>query len=87
MDMENEFDPAKNAQNIAKHGMDFADFDGFDSAPVVVVDDRFDYGETRFRAFGNINGKACCLVYAETDNGIRLISLRRAHAKEMRRYE
>lgn len=85
--MDIEFDPAKNETNIAKHGMSFADFAGFDAAPVEVEDDRFDYGETRMRAYGLINGKACCLVYVATETGIRLISLRQAHAKEMRRYE
>lgn len=85
--MDIEFDPAKNEANIAKHGLSFADFTGFDATPVEVEDDRYDYGETRLRAFGRIDGIACCLVYTPTATGIRLISLRRAHEKELRRYE
>ena len=81
------FDPAKNAANILKHGVSLADFAGFDAAPVEIVDDRFDYGEKRFRAFGRIEGLAYCLVYTPTGDDMRLISFRRAHAKEMRRYE
>ncbi|MBO9377653.1 BrnT family toxin [Sphingomonas histidinilytica] len=85
--MDISFDPAKDAANIAKHGLSLADYAGFDDTPVVEVDERFDYGETRYRAFGRIDGKGHCLVYVETDTGIRAISFRRAHDKEMRRYE
>ncbi|USI71457.1 BrnT family toxin [Sphingomonas morindae] len=84
--MEIDFDPAKNIANIATHGLSFADFDGFDDEPVVVVDDRHDYGEVRYRAFGRVNGKGRCLVFVVRDGRVRAISLRRARAKEMRRY-
>jgi uncharacterized protein len=85
--MEIAFDPMKDAINIAKHGLSLGDFRGFDEEPITVVDDRFDYGEQRFQARGLIGGKAFCLIYTETADGIRVISFRRAHAKEMRRYE
>ncbi len=81
------FDPNKNRLNIARHGLSFNEFSGFDSEPDVSVDQRFDYGEIRLRAFGRINNKGHCLVYTEIEDGIRLISFRRAHDKEMRRYE
>ena len=84
--MSNAFDPAKDALNIAKHGLSLADFAGFDAQPVVMVDDRFDYGETRFRAFGRIDGVGHCVVYTLAGEELRLISFRRAHEKEMRRY-
>lgn len=81
------FDPAKNEANIAKHGLSFADFAGFDTAPVLVRDDRFDYGESRFRAFGRIDGEARCLVFTVRGEALHAISFRRVHVKEMRRYE
>ena len=81
------FDPNKDAANIAAHGLSLSEFEGFDAEPVVVVDDRFDYGEVRYRAYGRIEGKGHCLVYAVRDGTIRPISFRRAHEKEMRRYE
>ncbi len=81
------FDPGKNASNRAKHGLSFADFAGFDGEAIVVADTRFDYGEARFRAFGRIDGIAHAIVYTETATGIRLISFRRAHEKELRRYD
>ena len=55
--------------------------------PVVLVDERYDYGEVRYQAFGRIGGKGHCLVYMIRDGGLRPISFRRAHEKEMRRYE
>ena len=82
-----EFDPAKNTQNLRAHGLSFVDFEGFDSDPVVIEDERFDYGETRYRAFGRIGGVGHCLVYTLRDQNLRLISFRRAREKEMRRYE
>lgn len=85
--MDIEFDPAKDAANIAKHGVSLADFTGFDAAPIVVEDDRFDYGETRFVGFGRINGRAYSVVFTRRGDAMRLISFRRAHEKELRRYE
>jgi uncharacterized protein len=81
-----EFDRAKDALNRAEHGVALSDFTGFDQEPVVTVDERFDYGEPRYRAFGRIDGKGYCLVYTVREHAIRLISFRRARDKEMRRY-
>ena len=81
------FDPAKDAINIAKHGLSFADFKGFDSLAAAGLDDRMEYGEVRFRAFGRIDGLGFSIAYTRTADGIRLISFRRAHEKEIGRYE
>lgn len=81
-----EFDPSKDAENLSKHGLSLSDFDGFDSAPFVRPDDRIDYGEPRFRAFGRVDGKGHCLVYTFRNGRLRVISFRRAHEKEMQRH-
>ncbi len=81
------FDPAKDKANIAKHGLSLADAAEFEMAGAVVEpDDRIDYGESRFRAFGRVDGEARCLVFTVTQSAVRVISYRRAHAKEMKRY-
>jgi uncharacterized protein len=85
--MEFEFDPEKDARNQAKHGLSLADFSGFDADPVVVADDRRDYGEERFRAFGMVDGKPHSIAFTVRGNAMRLISFRRAHAKELKRYD
>ena len=82
-----EYDPAKDADNVAKHGVSFAQYAGFDTEPVIVVDDRADYGETRFRAFGRLEGEGYAIVFTLRGETMRLISFRRAHDKEMRRHD
>ncbi len=84
--MEIDFDPEKDAANLTKHGLSLGDFDGFDDDPIILVDDRFDYGETRYRAFGTIDGKPYVVVYTLIGDGIRVISFRRSSAKEGRQY-
>ncbi|MCL1825535.1 MAG: BrnT family toxin [Betaproteobacteria bacterium] len=86
--MEITFDPAKNAENIRERGLSFeraADFD-FTTA-VYFLDDRKDYGEKRIRAFGYFGERLYCLVFVETDDGIRVISFRKANSREVKRYE
>ncbi len=81
-----EFDPAKDAMNIAQHGLSLADFAGFDDDAVVKEDSRYDYGETRYVARGRINGVPHAIVYTWRGKTMRLIGFRRAHEKELRRY-
>lgn len=80
-----EFDPAKDEANVAKHGVSLALAAEFEIHRVI-EDDRRDYGERRFRAFGLVRGIAHCLVFTQRGQHIRAISLRRAHRKEMMRY-
>lgn len=82
-----EWDQAKNEANFAKHRLWFDSFEGFDVEPLVLVDNRRDYGEERFRAFGRINGVPHSIVYTMRGKTLRLISFRRAHEKEVARYE
>ncbi len=85
--MDIEFDPAKDAANIAKHGLSLADAVRMDLATAAVVpDERGDYGEARFRAFGRIDGLAYCLAFTLRPGVVRVISFRRAHEEELRRY-
>ena len=80
-----DFDLAKDAINLAKHCVSLARWVDLDIL-AIVSDDRFDYGEPRYRAYGLIEGIAHCLVFTIRNQRYRPISLRRAHAKEMRRY-
>lgn len=80
-----DFDPAKEAKNLAKHHVSLARWVDL-TVLAIVGDDRFDYGEPRYRAYGLLDGQPCCLVFTIRDGARRPISLRRAHAKEMKRY-
>jgi hypothetical protein len=86
--LEISYDPSKNARNIALRGLSFdraAEFD-FERARVL-IDDRRHYGETRYRAFGQLGDRMHVLVFTETPRGIRVISLRRANKREIKRYD
>ena len=81
------YDPAKNEQNIRSRGLSFdsaADFD-FEGA-LYAADERRDYGETRYIAIGMLGVRLHLLCFAETAEGIRVISFRKANAREVKRY-
>ena len=82
-----EWDEAKRESNLAKHGVDFVDVPPlFDGVTVTVLDDRFDYGEHRFITLGILRGIVLAVAPTETDDLIRLISVRRATRNEEERY-
>lgn len=82
-----EWDEAKRQLNIEKHGIDFADLKPlFDGETVIIMDDRFDYGEYRFITLGLLNGIVFVVVHTETDEVIRIISARKATKYEEKRY-
>ena len=81
------YDPAKNDRNIRDRGVSFdaaADFD-FDQA-LFQVDDRRQYGETRYVALGMLYERLHVLCFTEAPDGIRVISLRKANAREVTRH-
>lgn len=81
------FDPAKNAVNLAKHGVSLALAEVLFYGPYLTIsDDRFDYGEVREIAFGLINGRIFVCVYADRGAERRVISLRKANEREVKRY-
>lgn len=80
-----DFDPAKDAINLSKHGVSLARWVDLD-IKVTFVDNRRDYGEVRYRAFGFIDGVAYFLAFTSRNEQVRPISLRLAHTKEMRRH-
>ena len=80
-----EFDPKKNAINLAKHGISLARAAAI--VPMLVKYDlRFVYGEERLLLYGYIDGTPHCLCYVERAGVIRAISLRRMHQKEFMRH-
>lgn len=86
--MEISYDPAKNAANIAARRPAFDEVGQFDfRTALFVVDDRKDYGETRWRALGLVAERVHALVFVETPTGIRVISFRKANKREVKRYE
>ncbi len=86
--MRYEWDEAKRNLNLRQHGIDFADLDQFfDSDLIILEDDRYDYNETRFLAFGLLLGRLIAVAYTEHgEDVIRLISARKASKYETEQY-
>ena len=85
--MDFEWDPAKNAANIAKHSIDFEDARHIFDGPVLeAVDDRQEYGETRMAAIGVVEGRELYVVYTMRGEHRRIISARRANRHEREAY-
>ena len=85
--MDISFDPAKNALNIARHGISLERAREFEWHDAVVTEDRRrDYGELRNRALGYIGSRLHMLVYTPRAGRIHVISLRKANRREGRRY-
>lgn len=83
-----EWDDAKRAGALAKHGVDFAAMAGFDWAGAVIIPDgRKDYGEARFRAAGLLNGRLHMVVFTRRTGRLRIISLRKANKREQDQWE
>lgn len=85
------FDPAKDAANLAKHGVSLTEAAGFEwGSAVVWPDTRRDYGEARMVALGYIGLRIMALVFVdrspERPTERRIISLRKANSREVKRY-
>ena len=85
------FDPAKDVANMAKHGVSLTEAAGFEWGTAVVwPDTRRDYGEARMVALGYIGLRIMALVFVdrppEQPTERRIISLRKANSREVKRY-
>ena len=65
-----EFDPGKDAANIAKHGVSLSDAREMvlDEA-LIIADTRFDYGEERFNAYGLIGDTLHAMTFTLHPSG------------------
>lgn len=81
------YDPAKDEANRAKHHISLARAAELEWKTALVWDDeRQDYGEARCCAIGYIGLRLHVVASVERDSVRRIISLRRANSREVRRY-
>ena len=80
-----EWDEAKNAANLEKHGIDFLDASKIFDGPIVVVPARSSE-EERFKAIGTTQNQVWVVIYAQREESRRVISARRASRNERRQY-
>jgi uncharacterized DUF497 family protein len=82
-----QFDPTKDAKNTEKHGVSLAAAAGFEWADAVTwPDQRQDYGEERFAGLGYIGDRLFYVVFVARVEARRIISLRKANQREVKRY-
>ena len=82
-----EWDEDKRLSNLAKHGVDFRRaVQIFESRVLNFPDQRRDYGELRIRCLGEIEGRVYNVVYTWRGSIRRIISARKANAREQRAY-
>ena len=84
--MDYDWDDDKREANLEKHGLDFNLAYRFQwrTAATRVSERR---GELRFLAHGYIGERLHAVIYTIRDGKIRVISLRKANARERRDYE
>jgi uncharacterized protein len=82
-----EFDPRKDATNIAKHGVSLAQASRLEwDTAISWTDDRMNYGEERISSIAYIGFRLYVVVYVNRLFVRRIISLRKANPREMKRY-
>jgi uncharacterized DUF497 family protein len=82
-----EFDPAKRDLTLAMRGLDFARaHEIFAGHHFTARDERINYGEDRMITVGKLDGRMVVMVWTARGAVRRIISLRKANAREQARY-
>ena len=85
--MEFEFDPAKNASNLDKHGIDFNAVQAiWQDAMRIEIPARTE-DEPRWLVVGQVDGKHWSVVVTYREDRVRIISARRSRKEEVALYE
>ena len=85
--MEFEWDEAKAASSLRKHGVDFEDALQIFAGRVRLASDlRRDHGEPRFIALGEVSGDVLKVVFTHRGSAYRLISAWRAGKRDQATY-
>jgi len=81
-------DPTKDRRNIAERGLslDLAECLDWTTA-LIREDNRKDYGERRYCVLGYIDDRVYSVVFTPRSGKPRVISLRKANKREVKRYE
>jgi uncharacterized DUF497 family protein len=79
-----EWDEPKRQETFTKHGVDFADSVNVLSDPNVAIekDNRRDYGEVRFNAWGISRGRRLRVCFTIRGEAYRIITMFKVHEKE-----
>lgn len=83
-----EWDEDKRKSNFAERGIDFADAADVLADPnmSLYLDERADYGEERFNAYGLSKGRKMRVCFTIRDYKVRVITMFKVHNKEWSKY-
>ncbi len=88
MGMKYEWHEQKRQATLKKRGIDFAIVEFLDwQTALTQTDTRHDYSETRYVTLGLIHKRLHVCAWCYRANKIRIISLRKANAKERKNYD
>ena len=87
-EMEISYDSGKRAKTLAERGLDFDDAVHVFAGPAIdLLDDRKDYGETRWITYGLLKGRMVALVWTQRGKRRHIISMRRTNDREQKAYQ
>jgi hypothetical protein len=83
-----EWDEEKCRANLQKHGLSFDDaWQVLAGDTITIPDERYDYGEDRLITLGRLSGRLVVVVHVARGEDIRIISMRKADAREQAIYQ
>jgi len=86
--MKFEWDDAKNQSNRRKHGLNFADAPLVFAGRTLTFEDlRQPGGEPRYLTVGTLTGRVVIIAHTLRGDATRIISMRKANARERARYQ
>ena len=88
--MELSYDPEKRARTLADpdRRLDFENAVHVFAGPTIdLIDDRKDYGETRWVTYGLLEGRLVALVWTQRGRRRHIISMRKANDREKKAYQ
>lgn len=85
--MDIEFDEAKRQLTLSERGLDMNDVAHVFAGPHMTMEDRRkDYGEARYNTVGYMDGRMVMFAWTRRSASLRVISLRKANAREQATY-
>lgn len=82
------FHEDKRAKTLAERSLDFLDAaEVFLGQHFTLVDDRQDYGETRYQTIGYLHAAMVTVVWTPREGATHIISLRKCNERERRKFE
>lgn len=82
-----EYDEEKSRKNALERNLPFSIASEFDFKRAWIwLDTRYDYGEKRYTALGEIRGRVHTLAFCYRLGAIRVISLRKSNQREEKKY-